>query len=446
MKRVLISFFVAMVLIGSNIPNANAATNVTSDTSTASGANTSSSDTSTTDANSSSNAANTDNSIKISLANIQEIILENNQQAKIYDNSRDNTKLSYDIAKDAYDTANTDYNTANTAYSTAEEAYKTAEEAYSAGTTTSEPSNSDVTSAENTLNTDKTALDDAKKTLDTEKYDLRTANITYNTELENLVKTAQTDYITYVLSDLPSNDYDTANLDYLKKAADIAQVQYNSGFLSKDAYTTAQLAYTTALNTSNKTNDAAENDKAKLLYDLGLSSGENVTFDTNLEQDLKDVSTINYDADLTEMFNNSLNLQKDNIAIEQASDNKDNYENQYDNSSDDNYDNKDEQYDNSLKTAQSQLVLDKNSSEKDFKTNYDALTNAYAAMKNSSDSLNQRKDEYNTTIIQYNYGFASQQDVNKANADSLNESQSFQSTKKAFYEAYLSYIEAKEGY
>ncbi|OOM78445.1 hypothetical protein [Clostridium sp. BL-8] len=423
MKRVLISFFVAMVLMGSNIPSANAAESINSNTVS----NTSSSST-----------AEDANTIKISLVNIQDIILEYNQQAKIYDNTRDNTKLSYDIAKDKYDTEESDYNTAVDNYNTELSDYNTALAKYN-----EDPANNAKPTAPTAV--DKTALNTAKDSLDSARNDLRKANITYNNSLQNLVKTAQSDYISYVLGDLPNKEYNTANVDLLKKQADIAKVQYDSGFLSKNDYTTAQLNYTTALNASSKTNDAEENDKTKLLYDLGLSSGENVTFDTNLDQDLNDVSTINYNNDLTEMFNNNLTLQSDNISLEQASDDKDNYEDDNDDSSDE-YDNKDEQYDNSLKNEQSQLVLDKNNAEKDFKTKYDALMNSYAAMKNGANSLSQQKDQYNVKVIQYNYGFASQQDVNTANVDSIKESQSYQSDKSAFYQAYLSYIEAKEGY
>ncbi|WP_315070284.1 hypothetical protein [uncultured Clostridium sp.] len=416
MKRVLISFFVAMVLIGSNIPSANAAESTNSNT-----------------VNSSSSST-TENAgaIKISLANIQDIILEYNQQAKIYANSRDNTKLNYDILKDEENNAEDDYTNAENNYN--DELAKYNQDP----TNNSKPSGTDVTNA-------KDKLDEAKDSLDSARNDLKKANITYNNNLQNLVKTAQNDYISYILGDLPNKEYSNANVELLKKQADIAKVQYDSGFLSKNDYTTAQLNYTTALNASNKTNDAEENDKTKLLYDLGLSSGENVTFDTNLDQDLNDVSTINYNNDLTEMFNNNLTLQSDNISIEQASDDKDNYEDDNDDSSDE-YDNKDEQYDNSLKNEQAQLVLDKNSAEKDFKTKYDALMNSYASMKSGANSLSQQKDQYNVKVIQYNYGFASQQDVNTANVDSIKESQSYQSDKSTFYQAYLSYIEAKEGY
>jgi methylphosphotriester-DNA--protein-cysteine methyltransferase len=389
--------------------------------------------------NTSSNSTNNENAIKISLANIKDIILANNQQAQIYENTRENTKLDYDNANTAKDTAESNYNTAVSDYNTAESDYNTALAKYNA-----DPANNTKPTAPTAV--DKTALNTAKTTLDKEKYALRTANNTYNNNLQSLVETAQTDYISYVLSDLPSKDYNTANVQLLKKTANIAKIQYDSGFLSKDDYTTAQLNYTTALNASNKTNDAEVNDKAKLLYDLGLSSGENVTFDTNLEQDLKDVSTINYDNDLTQMFNNNLTLQNDNITIEQASDTKDDYDGNSEYENDDNYDNTLEQYDNTLKSDQATLVLDKNNAEKNFKTKYDALMNSYATMKNSADSLNQQKNEYNITQIQYNYGFASQQSVDQSNVRSLEESQSFQNDKSTFYKDYLNYIQAKEGY
>jgi methylphosphotriester-DNA--protein-cysteine methyltransferase len=426
-----------------NIPSVQAAT--IDNTAVTSTDNTS---TATTD-NTSSNSTNNKNAIKISLTNIGDIIIANNQQAQIYENTRENTKLDYDNAKDAKDTAESEYNTAESEYNTAESEYNTAEAQYKidlAKYNEDTVNNTKPTAPTAPTAVDKTTLENKETLLDKAKYALRTANNKYNANLQGLVETAQTDYIFYVLSDLPSKDYNTANVQLLKKAADVAKIQYDSGFLSKNDYTTAQLKYTTALNASNTTNDAEKNDKAKLIYDLGISSGENVTFDTNLEQDLKDVSTINYDNDLTQMFNNNLTLQNDNITIEQASDIKDNYDGNSDYESDSDYDNTLEQYDNTLKNDQAQLVLDKNNAEKDFKTKYDALMNSYATMKNSADSLDQQKNEYNITQIQYDYGFASQQSVNKSNVSSLEESQSFQSDKSKFYEAYLSYTQAKEGY
>ena len=371
-------------------------------------------------------ATTTDNTIKVSLENIRDIILENNPQAKIYENIRDNEKLSYDDAKDTKKSKESEYNNAKSEYNTAQAKYN------EDPVNNAKPSETTVTDAE-------TVLEDAKTTLNAAKYALRTANNTYNEKLQSLVETAQNDYISYVSNDLHSKDYNAANVKLLKKKADIAKIQYDSVFLSKDDYTTAQLNYTTALNYSNKTNDAEENDKVKLLYDLGLSSEENVIFDTNLEQDIKDVSTINYDNDLKQMLNNNLTLQNDNIEIEQASDDKDN-------ESDSNTDNQNIIIDNNLESAKSQLVLDKNKAEKDFKTKYDALINSYVTMKNSYDNLIQKINEYNIMQREYDYGFASQESVDQANVSSLEESKSYQSDKSTFYAAYFSYIQAKEGY
>jgi outer membrane protein TolC len=411
LKRSFISLVVAALIVG-NISGVQAATN---DTSNVSG-------------NNSSNSTSNENAINISLANIKDIIIQNNQQAKIYENTRENTKLDYDSKKDAYDTAESDYNTAVSNYNTDLSDYKAALAKYN-----EDPANN----TKPTEPTEPTAPDETA--LNTAKYALRTANNTYNKNLQGLVETAQTDYISYVLGDLSSKDYDTANVQLLKKAADAAKIQYDMGFLSKNDYTTAQLNYTNALNASNTSNDSEENDKAKLLNDLGLPLGQNITFDTNLGQDLQDVAKINYDNDLTQMFNNNLTLQNDNIDIEQASDNKDN-------EADTNTDNQNNIIDNTFENTQSKLVLDKNNAEKDFKTKYDALMNSYAAMKSSDDSLQQQKDNYNAAQVSFDYGFGSQQSVDESKVNSLKSSESYQKDEEAFYSNYLSYIEMKEGY
>lgn len=423
MKRSFISLVVAALIVG-NISGVQAATN----------------DNSNVASTNSSNLTNNENVIKISLSNIKDIILENNQQAKIYDNNRNNTKLTYDDDKDTEATAESVYESANTAYNSANTTYNSELAEYNQDpVNNTKPSNTEVIKAQTDLESAQKDLDSAKKTLDLDKYALRTANIKYDQNIENLVKQAQTDYISYVLNDLSGKEYNTANVQVLKKAADAAKVQYDMGFLSKNDYTTAQLNYTNAVNASNISNDTEENDKTKLLNDLGLSLGQNVTFDTNMDQDLQDVSKIIYNDDLKQMFDNNLILQQDNIISDQASDKKDA-------EADSNTDNANQEIDNNFDNAQMQLELDKNNAEKDFKTKYDALMNSYATMKSSADSVQQQKDNYNAAQVSYDYGFASQQSVDESKVNSLKTSEGYQKDKSTFYENYLSYIEAKEGY
>lgn len=411
MKRTFINFLVAALIVG-NISSVQAATNDNSNVSNNS---------------SSTTTTNNESAIRISLSNIKDIILENNQQAKIYENTEKNQKLSYDSAKDTRDSKDSAYESAKSEYEDDLATWK------SDPVNNTEPSYSTVTNAKN-------ALEEAEADLDDARQALKKAKITYNKNIQNLVKTAQNDYISYILNDLPNKEYNTANVQLLKKKADIAKIQYDSGFLSKDDYTNAQLKYTSAINTSNTTNDKEKNDKAALLYDLGISSEEKVTFVTNIEQDLKDVSAINYDNDLTQMLGNNLTLQEDKMDIDDASDKKEEDE---DNDEDDNTIDKDK---NALESAQAQLVLDQNNAEKNFKIKYDALMNSYATMKSSYDSLEQQKKNYNVAQIQYDYGFASQQSVDETKVTLLNSSQSFEKDKSTFYENYLSYIEMKEGY
>ncbi|WP_297422321.1 hypothetical protein [Clostridium sp.] len=417
MKKVLINILIATLFVANTTIAQAATTDGTNVTSTVT-----SSDTTSAESVASSSDNNT---IKISLANIKDIIIENNQQAKIYDNTKKNAQLIYDDAKDAETSAQSEYDSANATYTSELAAYN------QDPTQNTQPSDSSVTDAK-----DKLVI--AQNALDSDRYTLKTANIKYEQNLETLVKQAQTDYISYVLNDLSNKDYSTANVQLLKKAADAAKIQLDMGFLSKNDYTTAQLNYTNALNAANTSNDAEENDKAKLLNDLGISEGQNVVFDTNLDHDLQDVSKIVYDTDLQQMLDNNLNLQTDNISIDKASDEKD--------AETDGNDNLNEETDNNYDNAQMQLELDKNNAEKDFKTKYDALMNSYATMKSSADSLQQQKDNYNSAEVSYDYGFASQQSVDESKVNSLKTSQNYQKDEATFYENYLSYLEMKEGY
>lgn len=413
MKKVFISSLI-MALMVANISSVQAATtdNVSATTTNSTAAATS--------------ATSTDNAIKVSLANIKDIIIQNNPQAKILDNNKDNAKLTYDNVQENagdVDSAKAEYNDAQDAVDN----FK------GDGTDTT-----DLSTLKKARDDKKDAVTAAENALDKARYNLRTSNIDYSTKFQALVEKAQNDYIAYLLNDLPSKEYNTANVELLKKAADAAKIQYDSGFISKNDYTTAQLNYTKELNTSNSSNDTEENDKANLYYDLGISSGEKVTFDTSINQDIQDVSKLNYDNDLVQMFGNSLQLQEDNIGVDQASDEQDDV--------DDDDDDAKEVADNNMDNAQMQVELDKNNSERDFKAKYDALLNSYATMKNGSDSLDQQKNVDNNTQISYDYGFASQQSVDGAKVDSLKTSQDFEKNKSTFYTNYLSYIQAKEGY
>ena len=378
----------------------------------------------------------TDNTIKVSLDNIRDIVIENNLDIKNYDNSKKIAQQEYDDAKTAYDTANAAVTSANTSISSANTDLAKAGDDQTAKDT----ANADLAKANADLATANTNVTTTDATLTTKRDNLRKANDDYDTHVETSVSTAQQEYLTY-LYDLSIQKINEDTVKSNEKAAQIYKLQYESGFISKNTYTD-DLQANTSVNDSNASKDTEELDRTKLCNTLGISSEENITFNTDINQDFQVISKIKYEDDLKQMLDNNIDIKDQNNVISDLEDQESDY------------DNKDESdiYDYKLQSENNTLQQLINTKETTFMNQYNDLMKSYNAIQSSYDVILQKQKEYQVTQMQYNYGFISENGVDskdsldtvKSNLD--NENATFIKNRNDCYLKYLQYIEMKEGY
>jgi outer membrane protein TolC len=355
-----------------------------------------------------------DGTIKVSLENIRDIMIENNLDIKIQQNSLKIANEEYHDAKDAYDSANTAYEDASKAYDDAVAA-------------------NDGTAADKLekKNDAKKALDDKDKALTTKRDANKTASTTYDQKVETKVNAAQNDFIDYLatLSNVKLQE-DTVKAN--EKKAQKYKLQYENGFLSKNEYT-SNLAKNTSANSLNELKDKEELARIKLCNTLGLSSEEKVTFNTDITEDFKVISNINYDDDLAKMLENNIDIKDKNDEIDDLKDNEDTYTN-------------DDIYDNNLEKANNELKVLMNNAETDFKGQYNTLMNSYNSIKSTYDQLTEEENSYNVKKIKYDYGFVSKTELDDAKLTLDTDESALQTKKNTLYVNYLNYLQAKEGY
>ena len=410
MKKIFISFLIMTLTLANislvNIASVQAAT--TDNTGATSTDNTS--------------VATTDNTIKVSLDSIRGIVTENNLEIKSYANLKQSAQETYDDAKSTY-TSKTEPTKAAYTTSTTD----------ATGTVTSTYDSAGYDTALSAYDTAQTAYKNAKA-------DLKTARENYEKNIETNVSTAQSDYLTY-LYDLSMKKINEDTVKSNEKAAQIYKLQYESGFISKNAYTDAIQA-NTSVNDSNASKDTEELDRVKLCNALGISPEENITFDTDINQNFEIIAKINYEDDLKKMLDNNIAIKDQNDAISDLEDQESDY------------DNKDESdiYDYKLESENNTLQQLINTKETDFKDKYNALMKSYNEIKSSYDVILQKQKEYQVTQIQYEYGFISKNGAKDSNAldtvkltlDTANAA--FIKSRNACYLLYLQYIQMKEGY
>ena len=410
MKKIFISFLIMTLTLANislvNIASVQAAT--TDNTGATSTDNTS--------------VATTDNTIKVSLDSIRGIVTENNLEIKSYANLKQSAQETYDDAKSTY-TSKTEPTKAAYTTSTTD----------ATGTVTSTYDSAGYDTALSAYDTAQTAYKNAKA-------DLKTARENYEKNIETNVSTAQSDYLTY-LYDLSMKKINEDTVKSNEKAAQIYKLQYESGFISKNAYTDAIQA-NTSVNDSNASKDTEELDRIKLCNTLGISPEENITFNTDINQDFQVISKIKYEDDLKQMLDNNIDIKDQNNVISDLEDQESDY------------DNKDESdiYDYKLQSENNTLQQLINTKETTFMNQYNDLMKSYNAIQSSYDVILQKQKEYQVTQMQYNYGFISENGVDskdsldtvKSNLD--NENATFIKNRNDCYLKYLQYIEMKEGY
>ncbi|BCZ46051.1 hypothetical protein psyc5s11_21180 [Clostridium gelidum] len=358
----------------------------------------------------------TENTIKISLDNIRDIVIENNLDLKIADNNLKITKEKRDDAKSTYEgkTEPTDSDkpqSSDSKYAT-DDANHTA---YNADKAVYDKSVTDYNAA--------------KKDYETTKNNYKTAKTNYDQKVESVVYSAQTAYLNY-LSDLATQKLNEDTVKTNEKEAKVYKLQYDSGFISKNTYID-NLQKNTSVNDLNSSKDKVELERIQLCNTLGISPEEKMIFNTEINEDFQVISKINYENDLNQMLDNNFDIKDKNDAIDDLDDEKD----------DDT-----DIYDYNVDNAEISLKQAINTAETDFKGKYNDLITSYNSIKSSYDVIIQEQKEYQVTQTQYDYGFISQNGLDAKKLKLDTDIASFIKSRNSCYLLYLKYIEMKEGY
>lgn len=357
----------------------------------------------------------TKNTIKISLDNIRDIVIENNLDLKIADNNLKIAKEKRDDAKSTYE-----------GKTEPGDAPKSSD--FSGATATA-----DYTTAKDNYDASVIAYNNAKNNYETAKDNYKTVKTSYDQKVETKVSDAQNSYITY-LSDLSTKKLNEDTVNYKEKKEKVYKLQYESGFISKNKYTSL-LQANTSVNDSNASNNTEELDKIKLCNILGISPEENIIF-SDITEDFQIISKINYGDDLNQMLDNNIDIKNQNDEIDDLDDTEDDYDNE-------------DIYDYNVDNAEitlKQLLKDKETS---FKQQYNALMTSYNSIKSDYDVRIQKQKEYQITQTKYDYGFVSKIGDDGVDTEKLtldNDNAKFIEARNQCYLKYLKYIEMKEGY
>lgn len=352
--------------------------------------------------------ASSDNStVKVSLENIRDIMTENNSDIKILDN-----KLK--IAKETYDDDKANLKT------------KPTKEEYTDSTTGVYNS----TGYDNALK----LYNDAETAYENAKTALKSARDSYDKGVENQVYAAQQAYITY-LYDLSKKTVSEDTKKQNEKKEQIYKLQYESGFISKNKYTSL-LQGNTSTNDLSSADNTADLDRIKLCNALGIGTEEKVTFNTDITTDFQVISKINYEDDLAKMLDNNLDIKMKNDDISDLEDEEDTYD----------ANDQSDIYDYKLENVNMELQKLINDTKANFKTSYNDLMTSYNSVKSSYDVINQEQLEYKITQTKYDYGFISQNDLDAAKLTLDKDNAEFINKRNQCYLKYLKYIEMKEGY
>lgn len=369
-------------------------------------------------------AATTDDTIKVHLDNLIDIMNENNLEIKTYCNNKEIAKEQYEMAKDEVNTAQENVDTKQKIVNN----FKPLEDGSNLN---------DLVTYKKNLSAAKESLKVKKSNLSNLRYTLKIAKIQYLQNVATEVNKAGKEYIDYLIA-LSDEELEEETVKSQEKSLQISKLQYENGFISNDEYITTIQNNTDAINKLQESKDNEALAKTNLYIMLGLSNADKIKISTDFNEDLNKIAKINYDDDLAKMLDNNVEIQLQNIAIDKLKDEIDAetttnyYTDEIDNYNTDN--------------AQITLQQKINSASVNFKAQYNTLISSYHSIKSNYDKIVQTQKDYETTKIKYDYGFVSLKNVYDAKLELNAKMSSFSKDKNTLYVNYLRYIQMKEGY
>lgn len=369
-------------------------------------------------------AAITDDTIKVNLDNLRDIMNENNLDIKTYYNNKEIARKQYEMAKDEVNAAQENLDNAKKTVDN----FKPLEDGSNLGDLVTDKEN--LSSAEDILEVKKSNLGNIR-------YALKMANIKYLQNIETSVNKAEKEYIDY-LAALSDEQLEEDTVKSQEKSLQISKIQYDNGFIPNDEYITTIQNNTDAVNKLQELKDKEALAKTNLYIMLGISNAYKVTISTDFNEDLNKIANIKYDDDLAKMLDNNVEIQLQSIAIDKL-------DNEIDTETTTNYytDEIDKYNTDNAKINLQQKI---NSAKADFKAQYNTLMSSYNSIKSNYDKIIQAQKEYQTIQIKYDYGFVSLKNVYDAKLELNTKISSFSKDKNTLYVNYLRYIQMKEGY
>lgn len=265
----------------------------------------------------------------------------------------------------------------------------------------------------------------------TAQRNYKKTELNYRQTVEKAVYEAEKSYV-QCLGTVSKIDNSKKKTEYDEKKINIYKLQYESGFISKKEYEDAVRNNVDSKNDLIETETNQETALNNLKSALGIDIKEDISLSNDITKDLQEVTKINYEEDLDEMLENSINITIADLELQWAKDNDDDNDDDYENYSLEN----------------KALSLDKQyiTSEIDFKQKYYNLMNAYNSIKSSYDKLQQSQEDYVTASRKYSYGFITKNELEKTEIELEEKMSDFNNERNEFYLKYLDYNQMKEGY
>lgn len=384
------------------------------------------------------NGNSSDTKTKVKLENIREIMIENSQTMKEYENNLKIAKENYTYSKDQYGSISA---IKDDITNTQTEINDFQAPIGSDGT----PNNDENT---NGLKTLKDKLQTYENNLSTEvanQYSYRKANEDYDKNVETAVYTAQGDYLSY-LSTLAQLELQQDTVKSKDRDANVSKLSYDYGYVSKNDYITSTENNTDADVKLKSLIDEEALEKSKLCHELGVDK-DAAMFEVDVNEDFQKIGQINYENDLKVMLDNSITLKQANDTINKLDESIDISDLEDNNSSSsDESDHTDTINKYNSDNNEIDLEVSTTKAKDSFLEQYNTLMNSYNSIKSSYDKLTQEQNVYQSKQTQYDYGYIAKNDVDDAKLTYDTDKADFIKSRNECYLEYLRYSQMKEGY
>lgn len=363
-----------------------------------------------------------DKTIKVSIDNIEEVMLEYSPELKIADNNLKKAIEQYDDLKE-------DINDLKKEIDKLEKDKKELEnKPKNKNTNEIDKNDKDaekLKELQSKIELKKESLKQKEDSKDSVKYNLKISRIQYDQKAKATVFSAQQQYVNY-LDTLTKKQLKENDTNSKKKEINSYKIKYDMGFISEKEYRAHGIDTTEVDNNFEELVNLEETELKELKNTLGLSISRNIKLNDDINLDLERISKIDFESDLSKMLDNSRSIEEKKLELDQAEDVSD--------------------YDYDVDNAEIYLKQEKNNAKLQFEKQYNLLMTSYNTIKTINDRLTEKQNDFDIMKIKHNYGFVSRKqtedlenELNKQNSDLI-------LAKNKLYIDYLHYLQMKQGY